>query len=279
MLSAQFASPRSRIACVALPAEGLDDWRPVLRIVVRIASQLAVLDQVRHQRVQPVDRDELLREVERRAEVIDAAVDVVRIGETPGHRRCGTSWLLPSPKMPGPGREDRIPLRGGLARPSRLAETASTIRSSAPFDELAVPEEAGPVGVHAEVQRLVVEKLRRPLDGVDLGDLRRDDEPRDLEELVGRDVPVADDARRVGRDCEDRSRRRASRAACARNSSTKSCARARTGCGRSSSRSSSCRGTPVASWPAHCGQRSDPPASSSRQIPLPLARARPLADR
>src|SRR3712207_8987003 len=51
-----------------LPAERLDDRDRVAdRVGVLV---LPVLDQVGHQRVQPVDGDELLGEVERRAEVV-----------------------------------------------------------------------------------------------------------------------------------------------------------------------------------------------------------------
>ena len=74
-----------------------------------------------------------------------------------------------------------------------LPKLLTVIFSSARLHELLAAEEAGPVGVHAEVQRLVVEQLRRPLDGVDLGDLRGDHQPRDLEQLVGGHVAVADD--------------------------------------------------------------------------------------
>ena len=49
------------------------------RIAFGSSLQLAVLDQVRHQRVQAVHRDELFGEIERRPEMIDAAVDVVGI--------------------------------------------------------------------------------------------------------------------------------------------------------------------------------------------------------
>ncbi len=59
-----------------------------------------------------------------------------------------------------------------------------------------VVEQAGPVGVHAEIKRLVVEQLRGPLDGVDFGDLRRHDQAGDLEQLVVGDLAVAD---RLGR--------------------------------------------------------------------------------
>ncbi len=65
-----------------LAAEGVDD-RDVLDDLVGI-GQLAVLDHVRHQRMQPVDRDELLGEVERRAEMVGAVVDAGRVGAVAG---------------------------------------------------------------------------------------------------------------------------------------------------------------------------------------------------
>ena len=42
------------------------------------------------------------------------------------------------------------------------------------------------------MQRLVVEELRGPFDGVDLGDLRRNDQACDLEQLVIADLAVGD---------------------------------------------------------------------------------------
>ena len=60
-------------------------------------------------------------------------------------------------------------------------------------------KEPAPVGVHAPVQRLVVEQLRGPFDGVDLGNLGSDDQPGDLEQLIRSDVSVADDGIGVGR--------------------------------------------------------------------------------
>src|SRR2546428_12321811 len=53
-------------------------------------------------------------------------------------------------------------------------------------------KETVPIGVHTQIERLVVEQLCGPFRGVDLGDLRGDDEARDLEELVGADVLVAE---------------------------------------------------------------------------------------
>ena len=70
-------APCVSIACVAL-ARKVSTTGTLASDHVRVVIPLAVLDQVGHQRVQPVDGDELLGEVERRAEMIDAAVDVVR---------------------------------------------------------------------------------------------------------------------------------------------------------------------------------------------------------
>ncbi len=50
--------------------------------VVRVLP-LTEFDQVRHQRMQAVNSRELFREIERRAEVIDAAIYVLRIGDIP----------------------------------------------------------------------------------------------------------------------------------------------------------------------------------------------------
>src|SRR5207253_4664283 len=50
---------------------------------VGILIQFLILEKVGNKRMQPVDRDELLRKVERRTEVIGSSVDVVRILEAP----------------------------------------------------------------------------------------------------------------------------------------------------------------------------------------------------
>ena len=57
--------------------EGIDN-RDLMNDLVRVLTQFAVFDQIGHQRMQAIDRDELFREIERRAEVIDAAVGVHR---------------------------------------------------------------------------------------------------------------------------------------------------------------------------------------------------------
>src|SRR5207249_5732872 len=54
---------------------GLDD--------VGILVQFLILEKVGNKRMQPVDRDELLREVERRTKVIGSPVDMVRIFKAP----------------------------------------------------------------------------------------------------------------------------------------------------------------------------------------------------
>ena len=69
-----------------LAFEGLDH-RDLFDDLVGVLH-LAVLDQVGHQRVQAVDGDELLGEIEGRAEVVHAAVDVVGIGDVVVRRRC-----------------------------------------------------------------------------------------------------------------------------------------------------------------------------------------------
>ena len=120
-------------------------------------------------------------------------------------------------------------------------------------DDVVVADQAAPVGVHAAIQRLVVEQLGGPFDGVDLRDLGGDHQARGLEQLVGRHVPVAD---HPAGSAGSRSPRvligRLRGLACGSHRRT-GCAPARTRCGRSSSRWSSCPGTPVASWPAHSG--------------------------
>ena len=65
-----------------LAAEGLHH-RHLVADHVGVGVPLPVLDQVGNQGVQPVDGDELLREVERRAEMVDAAVDVIGVFQIP----------------------------------------------------------------------------------------------------------------------------------------------------------------------------------------------------
>ena len=128
----------------------------------------------------------------------------------------------------------------------KFCVTICASASATPCCRPAAAEQPAPVGVHAAVQRLVVEQLRRPLDGVDLGDLGGDHQPRHLEELVGRDVPVADDRVGLGRIAQPGiGVRRLRGLLCGTRRRTR-CARARTRCERSSCRSSSCPGT---RWP------------------------------
>jgi len=91
----------------------------------------------------------------------------------------------------GTGSERREELVGelGLGGVGKLAHDA--LRHIA--CDRVILEHAGPVGVHADLQRLVVEQLRGPFDGVDLGNLGRDDQPGNFEQFVRRDVLVPDD--------------------------------------------------------------------------------------
>ena len=147
--------------------------------------------------MQTVHGDELLGEVERRAEVVRPAVDVVGVREAPDvrlpARRPSAYTRLPSPKMPGPEAKTEYQAAAfpasrdrGEARGATFASAARASASSA--------RRARPVRLEGQAQGLVVEELGRPLDGVDLGDLRRDHEPRHLEQLVVPDVAVAQDA-------------------------------------------------------------------------------------
>ncbi len=86
-----------------LALEGFDD-RNLLDDLIRILY-LTVFNEVGDERVQPVDSDELLGEVEGRTEVVHAAVDVVGIGDVV----AGDSTA--QPEDAGTGSEYRIPLR------------------------------------------------------------------------------------------------------------------------------------------------------------------------
>ena len=130
--------------------KGVDD-RDLRHNLVRVLGQVAELDQVRHQRMQPVDRNKLLRKVERRAEVVHAAVDAVSLGDVIVRRIAAQS------EDARPGREHRIPLRR-LGNILGLAEVLCDDVAQRLGDvRIAAAEQTVPVGVHAFVQRLVVE--------------------------------------------------------------------------------------------------------------------------
>jgi len=57
-----------------------------------IIFPFSIFDQIGQEEVQSIDSDKLLREIKRRAEVIDSAVYVVWIGEVP-------DILLPDPEL------------------------------------------------------------------------------------------------------------------------------------------------------------------------------------
>ncbi len=132
--------------------------------------------------MQPVGVDKFLGEVERRAEVMDSAIDV--------------GLVIAEAEDAGPGGESGVPLGRFLAARRTGEKLKDFFKGGA--DERLVLQQAGPVGVQREIKRLVVEDLRRPLDGVDLGDFSGYDQARDLEQFVGRDVLVRDDLIRLG---------------------------------------------------------------------------------
>ena len=169
--------------------------------------------------MQTVNRNELFGEVECRSEMVDTAIERVRVVD------IVIVLLTAEPENAGSGGEYAVPFIGALCiRRSSLA------LDDAPQDigeDLVVrPEEPVPVAVHADVQRLVIEQLWSPFDGMDFRDLGGDDKTRCLEEFFGRDFGVSDCLFRVGRIAQAgigvRSARR-----CRRNSSTKElCSRA-----------------------------------------------------
>ena len=118
MLNPQFAMPARPHGIRGFALEGVD-YRDFLHDLVRIFAQIAVLDQVGNQRVQAVDGDEFFGEIERRSEVIHAAIDVVRLGDVVVRNRAAET------EDAGPGGEDRIPLR-------RLRASLSTCRNCGP---------------------------------------------------------------------------------------------------------------------------------------------------
>ncbi len=113
MLKRPVGQPALRIAAVARP-RNVSTTGTLGRDRVGIAVDAAELDQVRHQRVQPVDGDELLGEVERRAEVVDAAVHVVGFAGSsvgPGDRpaRWPPCSVAAEAEDARPDGEDRVP--------------------------------------------------------------------------------------------------------------------------------------------------------------------------
>ena len=66
-------------------------------------------------------------------------------------------------------------------------------------DRLVLVQHPLPVPVHAHEQRFVVQQLRRPFDGVNLRYFGRDYQTCHLKELLGGDIPIADDPLRVCR--------------------------------------------------------------------------------
>ena len=238
-----------------LAAERVDD-RHALRDGVGIGD-VAELEHVGKERMEPVDRGELLGEVEGRAEMVGAAIDVVGIGEIPVvdrqplGREGGIALAVAAADDAGAGGEGRVELvapdrivgfgKGGDDLLGRLG------------GERVVLEQARPVGVHAEIERLVIEELRRPLDGVDLGDLGGDDQARDLEQLLVADLGPGDRLGQARKDCGGRSRRPGARAPSRGTRRRWRCARGRRRCGRSScrpTRSRRRRPTPAPPTPA-----------------------------
>ncbi len=126
--------------------------------------------------------------------------------------------LLPSPKMPAPeasteyselaffGSSESVNQPAIFGRSA--AEKAFVLGEDAAQDlrdtTFFLVEQAEPVGVHPGKQWLVVEQLGGPFDGVDLGDLRRDDQACDLVQTFIADVPVSDHLFRIVRVAQPR---------------------------------------------------------------------------
>src|SRR5215208_3126025 len=84
-LAAERESPIRKSSVMLLlrrcSTERRDDRNLFLDIIRR--AKIAVIQQIRDQRVQPVHRDELFGKVERRPKVIHATIDVIRIANVP----------------------------------------------------------------------------------------------------------------------------------------------------------------------------------------------------
>ena len=122
---------------------------------VAVAFQLAKFDEVGKHRMQAVRVDELLRKIEWRTEVVDPGINVgLRIAETDDTRSGGESGI------PSGGFFAII----GLSKPLDYPLESG-------IDQRVLVKQTRPIGIHSEVDRLVVKQLGGPLDGVDLGNL------------------------------------------------------------------------------------------------------------
>src|SRR5918996_1426444 len=121
-----------------LAARGFHD-RNLVPDKVWISMQFSELDEIRHHRVQTIDRDELFGKIERRAKMVDAAVDV--------------RFITSQRENAGARREDRIPL-AVFVGVLRFAQIVNYSFKRARHDRM-LGEQAAPVGVHGEIKRFV----------------------------------------------------------------------------------------------------------------------------
>ena len=109
----------------------------------------------------------------------------------PGENRFARIHVVTQPENPPPRRQHRIPLRcsSGILRRLEVVGDDTPERSCR---EILLPEKTLPVGFRRLVERLVVQQLRRPFGGVDLGDFGCHDEASDFEQFVRADLVIAD---------------------------------------------------------------------------------------
>ena len=143
--------------------------------------------------MEAIDRDELLREVERRAEVVDPAVHLIGVCQVPAVDEAVAPRIAETDDASAGDKrgEKLVP----FLAVGRFAELAHDLLEGV-RDRRKIVEQTRPVGVHSEVERLVVQELWRPLDRVNLGNLGRDDQARNRKQFLVADLAIADHFRR-----------------------------------------------------------------------------------
>src|ERR1700733_11685455 len=137
--------------------------------------------------MQAIYRHEFLREIEWRPKMINASIGEFRI------RNVIALDFAAKAEYARSRRKNRVPL-GSFSRICRLAEVRDHNIAQGFRQHSAIrAKESVPVPIHPQVEWLVIKQLRRPLDGVNLGNFCGYNKPSDLEQLVGCDIAIVDD--------------------------------------------------------------------------------------
>ena len=124
--------------------------------------------------MEPVNGYELFGKIKRRTKVVDATV-YVRF-HCFLNRRCLDPWQT---------RNTMPPLCSRLTIWLFDHDFLEGL-----FYKRMLADQTAPVGVHGKVNRFIIEKLRGPFDGMDLGNFRRDNQPGDFKQLIRRDISI-----------------------------------------------------------------------------------------